>query len=87
MSRHAMSNRPPMAVNPGKMIQQAAALCSEGRLREGEQLYRAVLKLDRQNFDALYHLGLVRTRQSEFDEACQFIRQALRRRPELVACA
>jgi Flp pilus assembly protein TadD len=82
MSRHALPNRPPAAFNPGKLIQQAAKLCSEGKLREGEQIYRAVLKLDHHNFDALYHLGLVRTRQNELDEACQMIRQALRRRPD-----
>jgi Flp pilus assembly protein TadD len=82
MARHALSNRSPMTVNPGMMIQQAATLCSQGRLRESEQIYRAVLRLDHHSFDALYHLGLVRFRQGELDDCCQLIRQALRRRPD-----
>ncbi|MBV8654308.1 MAG: sulfotransferase [Alphaproteobacteria bacterium] len=64
------------------MIQQAATLVTEGRLREAEQLYRAVIRIDHHNFDGLYQLGLVKSRHGELDEACQFMRQALRRRPD-----
>ena len=59
-------------------FEQAAALHDAGRLREAEQLYQTVLKSDRDHFDALCRLGVLRLQQTAFEDAIRLFRRAIR---------
>ena len=59
-----------------------------GRLAEAERSYQAVLNVNRDDFDSLHLLGVVRWQQRRHDEASRLIKQALRVRPDSAeACA
>ena len=64
-----------------RVLQQAVILHQQGRLAEAEPLYRAVLNLQPDHFDALHFLGVVKLQQSSYDEAAVLISRALRTRP------
>jgi len=55
-----------------------------GDLPGAEQLYRQVLADDPGHVDALHYLGLLVRRQGHPEQAVDYIRQALRLRPDLV---
>ncbi len=57
-------------------FRDAAVLHDQGRLREAEQRYRAVLEADGRHFDALYRLGLIRLHQGRFADAELLLRRA-----------
>ncbi|HXZ01956.1 MAG TPA: tetratricopeptide repeat protein [Stellaceae bacterium] len=65
------------------MLQQAMALQQQGRLREAERLYRAVLDRDRNHFASLYGLAVIRSQLGDFDDAVRLMRRALNQNPRL----
>jgi tetratricopeptide (TPR) repeat protein len=63
-------------------IEQAASLHRQGRLQEAAALYQAVLRAERDHFDALHGLGILRCQQGRYQEARSLLRRALRRVPQ-----
>jgi tetratricopeptide (TPR) repeat protein len=63
-------------------VEQALSLHRRGRLSEAAALYQAVLKADRDRFDALHGLGTVRSQQGQYEEARSLFRRALRQNPK-----
>jgi predicted TPR repeat methyltransferase len=62
----------------------AHALHRHGRLREAEELYRAVLDVNESDFDCLHNLGLLRAQQGRFDDAVGLLRAGARQDPRSV---
>jgi tetratricopeptide (TPR) repeat protein len=58
-------------------FEQALALHREGRLREAEPLYRAVIAAEPNHFSALHHLGIVLMTTARMDEALQILTRAV----------
>jgi predicted O-linked N-acetylglucosamine transferase (SPINDLY family) len=65
-------------------LQRAIAFQQGGNLAGAEQLYRAILDVEPDQFDALHLLGVVRLQQRRVDEAVGLIQAALRVRPNVV---
>jgi len=61
-------------------MRQAAGFHQQGKLREAEQLYQAVLKVRPDYFDALHFLGVLRAQQGSLDAAVELISRALERK-------
>jgi tetratricopeptide (TPR) repeat protein len=59
-------------------FRSAVLLHRQGRLREAEQLYRSVLKVNESDFDCLHNLGLLQAQQGKFEEAARLIGAAAR---------
>lgn len=68
---------PPQQGSPEQTFQRALALQGQGRLTEAEQLYKRVLKINKEHFGALYQLGRLRLLQSAFEEAVRLFRRAI----------
>jgi tetratricopeptide (TPR) repeat protein len=62
-------------------VEQALSLQRQGRLSEAASFYQTVLKTERDRFDALHGLGIVRSQQRRYDEARSLFRRALRVNP------
>jgi Tfp pilus assembly protein PilF len=62
-------------------IQQAMALHRQGRLREAEQIYAAILAVDPARSDALHFSGLANFQQGRLPEALRLMAAALRADP------
>ena len=58
-------------------IQSAIAFHRQGQLKEAERLYNDVLKRERNQFDALHLLGLLRYQQGRYSDAQLLIASAL----------
>jgi protein O-GlcNAc transferase len=65
-------------------LQRAIAFQQGGNLAGAEQLYRAILDAEPDQFDALHLLGVIRLQQRRNEEAIGLIRTALRVRPNVV---
>jgi predicted O-linked N-acetylglucosamine transferase (SPINDLY family) len=65
-------------IDPLPVLQQAAALHDQGRLREAERLYHMVLEADRDHFGALCRFGVMRLQQGDFEDAVRLFRRAIR---------
>ena len=63
------------------LIAKAAALHQAGELEEAAKIYREVLALSPQNFDATHLLGVVALQQGKYDAAQRIINAALIMRP------
>jgi tetratricopeptide (TPR) repeat protein len=59
----------------------ATSLHRQGRLREAEQVYRAILQLDRNHVGSLHYLGVICNQHGRPDEAERLVRQALALNP------
>ena len=59
------------------MLRRAAALHQSGQLREAETLYRGVLAVRPDQFDALHLLGVLKQQTGEPAEALKLIGKAL----------
>jgi len=55
----------------------AVALHRQGRLREAEQGYRALLKAQPRHADAFHHLGVLQAQRGRLDEAIRLMRASL----------
>src|ERR1700739_4048100 len=62
-------------------LQQAIAHHQAGRLREAEQLYRAILQAKPDQADANYHLGLIACPVGKHAGALPFLKSALATTP------
>jgi protein O-GlcNAc transferase len=63
------------------LLQEAWNLHRSGRHEKAAELYRAVLREQPQNFDALYLLGMLHGQDGGFEEAQAFTAEALRVNP------
>jgi tetratricopeptide (TPR) repeat protein len=63
-------------------LQAALSLHQQGKLKEAESLYQALLDADRGHFDALHALGILRCQQRRYEEARTLFLEALRQKPE-----
>jgi Flp pilus assembly protein TadD len=52
-----------------------------GNLPEAEQIYRALLTVDRQPVDALYLLGLLAYQQGQYEPASVYVGEVVRLKP------
>jgi tetratricopeptide (TPR) repeat protein len=66
---------------PSQAYETALALHQQGRLREAEGLYRAVLEAAPDHPAALHHLGVVQAQQGKLAAAIRLIRQAVEKEP------
>src|SRR4029450_12932935 len=73
---------PEQQTNPTPPLQAAQELHRRGRLPEAEAAYRAILREDPANAEALHLLGLVALQAGRPGEAVDLIRQALSHRPK-----
>jgi len=62
-------------------IQQAEDFHRQGKLKEAESLYLAVLKLRPDHFNALHNLGILRVQQGSIEAAVKLIALALEQEP------
>jgi tetratricopeptide (TPR) repeat protein len=62
-----------------RALEQAVTFHQQGRLREAESLYEAVLSVDRNQPDALGYMGMLRLQMGKIDEAIWFLRRAVKR--------
>src|SRR5205807_4900484 len=61
----------------GETVARALALHRTGRLTEAESLYRAVLQIEPDQFEALHFLGLVEAQRENFIEADRLMGRSL----------
>jgi len=76
MPRKVWRNRSDNRQNPAALCLQAHAALRQGQHAHAQQLYRAVLRLDSHNIDALYNLGVLRF-NIDTEEAAKLFRQAI----------
>jgi tetratricopeptide (TPR) repeat protein len=63
-------------------VEQAFSLHQQGRLREAELLYDAILQSDRDQVEALHGLGVLCCQQRRYQKARDLLERALRRSPQ-----
>jgi predicted O-linked N-acetylglucosamine transferase (SPINDLY family) len=68
-------------MNAQGTLQRAFAAHQGGNLAEAEFLYKAVLAVDKKQFDAMHMLGVIEGQRGNYDEALRRITKALRIRP------
>ena len=64
--------------DPSPTFTQAVAFHRQGRLREAEALYEAVLRVQSGHRDCIFHLGLIRLQQNRFADAAVLFRRAVK---------
>ncbi len=64
-----------------KAIEEAVGFHQQGRLREAERLYQAVLEVQPDHFDALHYLGILRVQQGNAEAAVKLMTLALEQNP------
>jgi predicted TPR repeat methyltransferase len=78
------ARRPGHFATTARNIHSAKSLHRQGRLREAEQLYRAVLEVNESDFDCLHNLGLLHAQENRFDDAIRLLRAGARQDPRSV---
>jgi predicted O-linked N-acetylglucosamine transferase (SPINDLY family) len=73
------SKQPPP--NLAQMLDRAVAAHKDGRLDHADELYRQILKVSPDQFDARHWLGVLRAQQGRAREALELIDAALKGRP------
>jgi len=68
-------------VNLPQLLQSAIAAHQSGQLLQAEALYRQVLQIDANNFNALHLLGLIATDSGRLDAAVDLIGRAIAAKP------
>jgi predicted TPR repeat methyltransferase len=76
--------RPRNVATAARNFHAAVSLHQHGRLREAEQLYRAVLEVNESDFDCLHNLGLLHAQEGRFDDAVGLLRAGARQDPRSV---
>ena len=76
-----MAKPAPPPANLAQSIAQALALHQQGRLDEAEKAYSRVLKMQRDNFDAMHLLGMLNHQRGKTGEAYRLIVAALKLNP------
>jgi protein O-GlcNAc transferase len=64
--------------SPAQIFRQATMLHDQGRLREAERLYHAILVGDARHFGSLCRLGLLRLQQHRFEDAERLFHRAVK---------
>ena len=64
--------------DPLPAFTQAVALHRQGRVREAEALYEAVLRTQGDHFNSIHHLGLIRLQQNRLADAAVLFRRAVK---------
>ena len=62
-------------------MQRAWDDCQSGNLDNAGRLYRKILKLQPNYADAIYHLGIVLSKQGNHKDAIKVVRKAIKRKP------
>jgi predicted TPR repeat methyltransferase len=75
---------PRNVVTAAQKFHAAVSLHQHGRLREAEALYRAVLAVNKSDFDCLHNLGLLHAQEGKFDDAVGLLRAGARQDPRSV---
>ena len=70
----------------GRVLAQASAEHSAGRLKEAAALFEAALKLDPNHADALYGFALLALQSGQPHDAASLAQRAVAERPEERAC-
>ena len=65
-------------------LQLAIGLHQDGRLDQAERMYKAIIKAQPGNFNALYLLGVAKAQQGKPEPAAQFFDKAARLKPDFV---
>ena len=68
----------PKGFTPHQTLEQAVSLHQQGLTLQAENLYRAVLRDDPNNFNALHLLGVTLSEQSKFQDAIEQITRAVK---------
>jgi predicted TPR repeat methyltransferase len=84
VSQRIQPKRPRTGATAAHNFHAAVSLHQQGRLREAEQLYRAVLGVFGSDFDCLHNLGLLHAQEGRFDEAVELLRAGARQDPRSV---
>jgi len=72
-----MSDANPNVSQKQSIFQNALAMHQSGQLAEAERLYREILKLDADDFDAIHLLGVIFLQRGQFAEGERLIGRAL----------
>jgi predicted TPR repeat methyltransferase len=83
----SQSNQPPGPRNDAaaaRNYHSAVSLHQQGKLREAERLYRAVLAINDSDFDCLHNLGLLLAQEGRLDDALGLLRAAAQQNPRSV---
>ena len=78
------SKQPQMAPTAAQNVHAAFSLHRQGKLREAERLYRAVLRIRAGDFDCLHNLGLLQAQEGRLDDAVWLLRAGARQDPRSV---
>jgi predicted TPR repeat methyltransferase len=78
------STRPDTLATAAQNFHAAVALHRDGKLREAEELYRAVLEENESDFDCLHNLGLLHAQEGRFVDAVGLLRAGARQDPRSV---
>jgi predicted TPR repeat methyltransferase len=84
VSQWSQPPRPRSVATAAQNVHSAISLHRQGRLREAEQLYRAVLEVNESDFDCLHNLGLLHAQEGRFDDAVGLLRAGARQDPRSV---
>lgn len=84
--RRSSEQKQKQTVDVQGTLQRATALHNKGDLRNAEILYRTVLQIDFNNFDALHLLGVIAYQAGKYEQAESLIRKAISKRPWVPAC-
>jgi predicted TPR repeat methyltransferase len=84
VSQWNQPRRPRNVATAAQNFHSAISLHQQGRLREAEQLYRAVLEVNESDFDCLHNLGLLHAQEGRFDDAVGLLRAGARQDPRSV---
>ncbi len=68
------------------LIKQAISFHQQGNLVDAEAVYKKVLNVDPNDFDALHMLGIINAQRGSFEEAEKFLRKALSVDPKVAPC-
>jgi predicted TPR repeat methyltransferase len=74
----------PRRATAAQNFHAAVSLHQHGRLREAEQMYRALLNVNESDFDCLHNLGLLHAQEGRFDDAVGLLRAGARQDPRSV---
>jgi len=70
--------------NPQNQLQEAIKHHQEGQLEKAEDIYKKILKLERENADAWHLLGLLNFHKGNWQQAVKFIKRAVEYAPNFV---
>jgi Flp pilus assembly protein TadD len=85
VNQHRASAKPELLARVRPTLARALELHQAGKLREAERLYRKVLTLQPEHFDALHMLGVVALQEGRAGYAVDLIERALRQKPDIAA--